>query len=265
MQRRPQHVDAQAQHPEREDEVATHSIQPVVSSMITAPTVSEPHDPLRHDLQSNRQRRRRDHEHGGHAHRVDREQRAGHPPAVRPHRIVWRHCRQLSGDTSSPAATAPVQNSIATNSSPLPRNTVAKKRSSFSPMRSRTTPMNHRKAIPANGNRLRAIDDRAPAVESSMTQSPASVRALGDGEVDEDLRGAHQHGEHDAGDRRGPRRADRLLLASPVTRSLLFTVAECKSRTNGATAGAPTPAPLLVGVRHVALAFTPCRVRRRRW
>ena len=62
----------------------------------------------------------------------------------------------LSGDTSSPAATPPAQNSLATNSSPLPRNTVAKKRSSFSPMRSRTTPTNHSKAIPANGSRLRA-------------------------------------------------------------------------------------------------------------
>ena len=44
----------------------------------------------------------------------------------------------------------------ARNRSPLPRKTVVKKRSSFAPMRSRSTPMNHRKAIPAKGSRLRA-------------------------------------------------------------------------------------------------------------
>ena len=42
---------------------------------------------------------------------------------------------------------------MATNSRPLPRNTVAKKRSSWSPIRSRTTPRNHRNAMPANGAR----------------------------------------------------------------------------------------------------------------
>ncbi len=42
---------------------------------------------------------------------------------------------------------------IATNSSPLPRKTVLKSWSSRSPIRARTTPMNHRKAIPAKGAR----------------------------------------------------------------------------------------------------------------
>src|SRR6185437_4173623 len=44
----------------------------------------------------------------------------------------------------------------ARNRNPLPRNTVAKKRSSCSHMRSRSTPMNHKKVIPAKGNRPRA-------------------------------------------------------------------------------------------------------------
>jgi hypothetical protein len=44
-------------------------------------------------------------------------------------------------------------NRIATNSSPLARNTVAKNRSSRSPIRLRTTAMNHRNAIPAKGTR----------------------------------------------------------------------------------------------------------------
>ena len=42
---------------------------------------------------------------------------------------------------------------IATNNRPLPRNTVARNRSSCWPIRSRTTPMNHRNVIPANGAR----------------------------------------------------------------------------------------------------------------
>ena len=40
---------------------------------------------------------------------------------------------------------------MATKSRPLPRKTVAKNLSSRAPMRSRTTPMNHRKAMPVNG------------------------------------------------------------------------------------------------------------------
>ena len=49
------------------------------------------------------------------------------------------------------------EESMATNNRPLPRNTVAKKRSSCVPIRSRITPMNHRKAIPANGTRFSPI------------------------------------------------------------------------------------------------------------
>ena len=58
--------------------------------------------------------------------------------------VVARACDQ------SPAVAAEAK-SIAVKSRPLPRNTVAKKRSSASPTRSRTTPMNQRNAIPANG------------------------------------------------------------------------------------------------------------------
>ena len=50
--------------------------------------------------------------------------------------------------------TAPMK-SIARKSSPLPRNTVENSRSSISPSWSRTTPMNQRKAMPANGIRWR--------------------------------------------------------------------------------------------------------------
>ena len=52
--------------------------------------------------------------------------------------------------------TAAATNSMPRNRRPLPRNTVAKKRSSRRPSWSRMTPMNHRKAIPAKGIRLSA-------------------------------------------------------------------------------------------------------------
>ena len=58
--------------------------------------------------------------------------------------------------------TAAATKSIAMKSRPLPRNTVAKKRSSASPTRSRTTPMNHRNAIPANGTSASATTHRLP-------------------------------------------------------------------------------------------------------
>ena len=49
--------------------------------------------------------------------------------------------------------TAPT-NSIARKSSPLPRKTVEKSRSSTSPICSRMTPMNQRKAMPTKGTKL---------------------------------------------------------------------------------------------------------------
>jgi len=56
----------------------------------------------------------------------------------------------------SELTTAPAQKSIARNNSPLPKNTVANRRSSRWPRRSRTTPMNQRNATPAKGMRLMA-------------------------------------------------------------------------------------------------------------
>jgi len=56
----------------------------------------------------------------------------------------------------TPPATAAELNSMARNKSPLPRKTVAMKRSSFAPRRSRTTPTNHKKAMPENGTRFSA-------------------------------------------------------------------------------------------------------------
>ena len=66
---------------------------------------------------------------------------------------------------SPPVIAAPVK-IMATNNRPLPRNTVAKKRSSRLPIRSRSTRMNHRNAIPANGMRFKAIATAARRLES---------------------------------------------------------------------------------------------------
>src|SRR4029077_7318061 len=70
-----------------------------------------------------------------------------------------------------PPATAAEAKSMARNRSPLPRKTVAKKRSSSSPNRSRTTPMNHKKAMPANGTRFSA---RATLFELVLSHAPVS-------------------------------------------------------------------------------------------
>jgi hypothetical protein len=76
--------------------------------------------------------------------------------------VLLRPYSQMSALTLVPASmsirlvevTAPT-NSMARKRSPLPRNTVENRRSSTSPICSRITPMNQRKAIPANGTRLR--------------------------------------------------------------------------------------------------------------
>ena len=61
-------------------------------------------------------------------------------------------CWNFTAASSAPPTPA-AMNSIATKSRPLPRNTVAKNRSSRSPIRFRITAMNHRNAIPENGAR----------------------------------------------------------------------------------------------------------------
>src|SRR5260370_23658731 len=66
----------------------------------------------------------------------------------------------------SPPPTAAATNIMPTNNRPLPRKTVAKKRSSCLPIRSLTTPMSHRNAIPANGTRLSAVATAALRRES---------------------------------------------------------------------------------------------------
>src|SRR5688572_7831512 len=83
-----------------------------------------------------------------------------------------------SSDSSNPPATAPPVNSIAIISSPLPRNTVAKNRSSPAPIRSRITPMNHRNASPANGSRFNASTTASRRLPSS-NQSPAVSVSFG--------------------------------------------------------------------------------------
>src|SRR6266700_1536333 len=58
---------------------------------------------------------------------------------------------------------------------PLPKKIVENNWSSSSARRSRTTPMNHRKAIPANGNKLKA--------KESVFACPASDAPVSDGSV----------------------------------------------------------------------------------
>src|SRR4029079_8556251 len=68
--------------------------------------------------------------------------------------------------------------SIARNSSPLPRKNVENNRSSTGPSWSRTTPMNHRKAMPANGTRWRPpLISARRCASSSRVRGSASRRA----------------------------------------------------------------------------------------
>src|SRR5208283_3045569 len=102
--------------------------------------------------------------------------------------VIWRPRASVSGlgAAADPAATSAISppakaaptNSMATNSRPLPRKTDAKNRSSRRPIRSRTTPMNHKKAIPANGTRSNAIAKVARRA-GSASHTPAS--AVSDG------------------------------------------------------------------------------------
>ena len=56
--------------------------------------------------------------------------------------------------TSMATSTTAATNNMRRNSRPLPKNTVAEKRYSRGPSRSRTTPTNHRKAILAKGDEV---------------------------------------------------------------------------------------------------------------
>ena len=91
-------------------------------------------------------------------------------------------------------------NIMARKSSPLPRNTVENRRSSTTtPICSRTTPMNHKKAMPANGTRLRLsrISVRREASLLERLQTPLAQR-----NPQHRHRGDEQNGEHDSGDGR---------------------------------------------------------------
>src|SRR6516162_375616 len=82
----------------------------------------------------------------------------------------------VSNEIISAPATAAAANSIPKNSRPLPKNTVAKNLSSLAPKRSRSTPMNHRNAIPANGTRLIAS---ATVFDSELSHAPGSRGSSG--------------------------------------------------------------------------------------
>ena len=77
-----------------------------------------------------------------------------------------------------PPATAAATNIMPTNNRPLPRKTVAKKRSSCAPIRSLITPINHRKAIPANGMRF-SPTATAVLFPESVSHPPATAELAG--------------------------------------------------------------------------------------
>ena len=104
---------------------------------------------------------------------------------------------------NSPPETAAPTKSMATNNRPLPRNTVAKKRSSRWPTRSRITPMNHKKAMPANGTRFSAISTAARR-RGSVSHAPGTLRIGRDSEPEQHERCNQEHRKDDPGDGRRP-------------------------------------------------------------
>ena len=84
----------------------------------------------------------------------------------------------LAKASISPRVTATAAKSMATKSKPLPRNTVAKKRSSNSPMWLRRTAINHRNAIPVNGTRFKDIETQSRKA-GSESHTPGSFGSAG--------------------------------------------------------------------------------------
>ena len=189
--------DADEQHPGREDELGP----PVLTSRDDEHErhdVPQVDDPAGQRAGAEPDGADREREHRGHPHRVDRDEHLGALPAVRPHDRagVGRHHELHEARRGD----APVK-SMARKSRPLPRKTVENSRSSTSPSWSRTTPMNHRKAMPAKGTRWRLNRIRAPA----RGVLPQRVQAVvGERQPDHRHRGEQQHREHDPGHGRGP-------------------------------------------------------------
>ena len=131
----------------------THFCASAATSSRSATSVAEQRRPPRQRGGPQPHGAHRDHEHGRHPHRVDRHERVRRARAVAPDHDVGVHVRSRSRTRLVVVAAAP--KNIARKSSPLPRNTVENRRSSTSPSWSRTTPTNHRNAMPANGTRFR--------------------------------------------------------------------------------------------------------------
>ena len=99
---------------------------------------------------------------------------------ARAKRKVAELINSLGSEIEATNITAPITaaaaNNIARNNKALPKNTLAKKRSSSRPSRSRSTPINHRKAIPANGTKFNAT---VTALVSVASHAPGSSGSAG--------------------------------------------------------------------------------------
>jgi hypothetical protein len=86
---------------------------------------------------------------------------------------------------------------------PAAKKDLAKKRSSSSPRRLRSTPMNHGKAMPANGTRLSA---RATWVELVLSHAPRLQRIGSHRKLEQYEAGNQENRKEDADDGDGARR-----------------------------------------------------------
>ena len=203
----PEDHDADGRDPGREDH-HDRVEERMLNSRTSRGGVPGADEPAR-QLRCGRRRRRHDHEDGRRTDAVDVQHRVGQRPR-RPTAsglgggASWK--REAARGAAAAAAAA---NSIATKSRPLPRNTVAKNRSSRSPTRLRITAMNQRNAIPANGTRTTPTSAILP--DFRRGRSPGSPSGCAGRRVvpQEERRGDE---EQDEGEPRDPGRSRRPRL-----------------------------------------------------
>ena len=207
---RTQDVAADQEHPRREDQDDPGRLRRDEQEQERHGVGDERHPPGHHRCPQP-ERRLREQEDGRHAEGVDVEDLRDEAP--REH-VRGARREPADDDDALPmaATTAPAEaaaaNIIAMNSSPLPRNTVAKNWSSCRPRRSRATAMNQRKNSPAKGTSATAKRSFGAPVWSHVLGFAGQV---GDRHADDQDAGPEQDGEQDAGDRAGDGVAARRL------------------------------------------------------
>ena len=157
-----------------------------------------------------RDRRGGDRERARHPHRVDVEHQVGRLAAESPDFRRDAADPRCDSVAIRPPATAPATNSIATNSSPVPRNTVAKNRSSAAPIRSRIDAHEPQERKPGEGNKIERDAPQSSCATGHRARWGHRCGLRRDRDPQQHEGSAEQQCEHDARDGRGAWRAQRV-------------------------------------------------------